>query len=118
MARRRDAGGSTYVAARGRPPVARTVLIDEGKSHLGQEHRGMLTRDYDKVLYVGKEGAPAAGSGDREVASFCHRESCDLLTSDKEAYASMLEDGRIGEVCISRYVLDKSGQQVYRIRMQ
>ena len=97
--------------------MARKVLIDEGKGHLEQEYGGMLRRDYDKVLCVGKEGAPAPGSSDREVASFCERESCDLLTSDKAAYASMLEDDRMGEVCISRYVLDKSGQQIYRIRM-
>ena len=98
--------------------MAKRVLIDEGKSHLEQDHRDRILSDYAEVLHVGGDGAPESGSDDTAIAAFCEDKCCDLLTGDKKAYTKLLAADRIEEVRISRYVIDKeSGQQVYRVRM-
>ena len=98
--------------------MAKRVLIDEGKSHLEQDHRDRILSDYAEVLHVGGDGAPESGSDDATIAAFCEDRCCDLLTGDARAYTKLLGAGRIEEVRISRYVVDgKSGQQVYRVRM-
>lgn len=106
------------MATPGRAPVAKRVLIDEGKSHLEQDHRDRILRDYAEVLHVGGDDAPESGSDDAAIAAFCEDKCCDLLTGDKRAYTELLAAGRIEEVRISRYVVDrKSNQPIYRIRM-
>ena len=98
--------------------MAKRVLIDEGKSHLESEHRDKILRSYGEILCVGGDGAPSSGSSDAEIAAFCEDRCCDLLTGDARAYTRLLDVGRIEEVRISKYLYDdKSGQQVYRIRM-
>lgn len=94
------------------------MLIDEGKSHLESDHREKILSDYAEVFHVGGDEAPEAGSGDEVIAAFCEDKCCDLLTGDARAYTKLLVVGRIEEVRISKYVVDRaSGQQIYRIRM-
>ena len=95
------------------------ILIDEGKEHVEEESRETLLRDYTDILCVGRENAPKSGSSDRRIGEFCVQEHCDLLTSDKKAYAEMLEVEGVKEVHISKYEGGKkSDQQLYRIRMR
>lgn len=109
---------SGYLWGRRRTGTNR-VLIDEGKERIESENQEALQRDYTGTLCVGKDGAPESGSSDKAIGEFCARERCDLLTGDKRAYTELLEVEGVKEVQISKYVWDeKSGQQIYRIRMR
>ena len=99
--------------------MACRVLVDEGKSDWALRNSAKLSSDYSETLCIGQgDLAPPAGSGDYEIAEFCKKECCDLLTGDKKAYEPMLKVEGVKSVQISLYSGDgNGGQKIYLVRM-
>ena len=95
-----------------------SVLIDFQIKGWAMKNELQIKRDYTEIHYVGEAPNTSTSSSDSALASFCKANGCDMLTSDKKAYAPMLEEHEIGAVRISIYDMnEQSGQHVYRIRM-
>ena len=98
--------------------MACRVLVDEGKSDWALKNSAKISSDYSETLHVGQGRAPSAGSGDYEIAEFCRKECCDLLTGDKKAYEPMLKVEGVKSVQISLYSDDEEAvQKIYLVRM-
>ena len=99
--------------------MACRVLVDEAKIGWASENSAKISSDYSEILCIGQgDKAPSAGSGDYEIAEFCRKECCDLLTGGKKAYEPMLKVEGVKSVQISLYSDDKiSGQKIYLVRM-
>ena len=67
---------------------------------------------------MGIDQNPSADATDLELASFCEKNNCDLLTGDKRAYASLLQNEHVKAVQISKYDMDETAkQQVYLVKI-
>jgi len=94
------------------------VLIDYNRLGWAEEKEHVIRKHYPEILHVGVAPNPDAESSDLEIASFCEENNCDLLTGDKRAYASLLQNEHVKAVQISKYDMDeKAGQQVYLVKI-
>ena len=95
-----------------------TVLIDYQLKGWASKNEHLIREQYLEVRYVGDPANPEASSSDSAVTRFCRDNNFDLLTSDKKAYASFLEEWGVGEVRISLFNKnEQSGQHVYRVTL-
>lgn len=95
-----------------------SVLVDYQSKGWVKKNESRIKRDYSKIYYVGEPPNPSASSSDSVLASFCETNGCDMLTSDKKAYAPLLEERGVKEVRISIFGMnEQSGQHVYRVRI-
>ena len=94
------------------------ILIDYNRRGWAEEKESKIKNDYPEILYVGVEPNPPGNSSDLEIASFCEKNNCDLLTGDKRAYASLLINDHVKAVQISKYDMDETAeQQVYLVKI-
>jgi len=94
------------------------VLADYNRRGWAEENETRIRKDYPKILHVGVDSNPPPDSSDEIIAEFCEKNNCDLLTSDKRAYAALLKNDHVKAVQISKYDWDdKAGQQVYLIKI-
>lgn len=91
-----------------------SVLIDYQIKGWAKKNKEKIKDSYSEILYVGDEHILSSASSDSALASFCAKNGCDLLTSDKRAYAPWLEEQDVREVRISLF--NASGQLVYLVR--
>ncbi len=95
-----------------------SVLIDYQLKGWALRNESRIKENYSEIRYVGETPNPDASSSDSVLASFCKTNGCDMLTSDKKAYAPLLEEQNAGAVHIMIYDKDESaGRPVYRVRM-
>lgn len=93
-----------------------TVLIDYQIRGWASKNESLIRERYSEVRYVGDPSNPKMNSSDSAVTRFCMDNDCDLLTSDKKAYAPLLEEWGAGEVRIALFGESKqSTQHVYRV---
>jgi hypothetical protein len=93
------------------------VVIDKDILGWGEEHKEKLLKHYVDVLMVGDSPNLTQRSFDREVASYCKNNNCDLLTGDRTAYDHYFEAG-VTTVQITAYDWYKSGdRRIYLIRI-
>ena len=94
------------------------ILIDYNRRGWAEEKESKIKNDYPEILHVGVEPNPLANSSDLEIALFCEKNNCDLLTGDKRAYASLLQNEHVQAVQISKYDMDETAkQQVYLVKI-
>ena len=94
------------------------VLIDYNRRGWAEEKESKIKEHYPVILHVGVDQNPSANSTDLELASFCEENNCDLLTGDKRAYASLLQNEYVKAVQISKYDFDETAkQQVYLVKI-
>lgn len=94
------------------------ILIDYNRRGWAEEKESKIKNDYPEILQVGVDPNPSADSSDLEIASFCEKNNCDLLTGDKRAYASLLQNEYVKAVQISKYDMDETAkQQVYLVKI-
>ena len=95
-----------------------SVLTDFQIKGWAMKNELQIKRDYTEIHYVGEAPNTSTSSSDSALASFCKANGCDMLTSDKKAYAPLLEEQNAGAVHIMIYDKDESaGRPVYRVRM-
>lgn len=93
------------------------ILIDYNKKGWARDNEPRIREDYSEIYYVDNIPGLSAASSDSEIALFCITNGYDLLTSDKRAYASLLQNGSVNTIQISIYDTDESsGQQVYLVK--
>jgi len=94
------------------------VLIDYNRRGWAEERDSKIKEDYPEILHVGVDPNPKPESSDENIATFCEENNCDLLTSDKRAYAALLKNNHVKAVQISKYDLDETAkQQVYLVKI-
>ena len=97
--------------------MAHKILIDYNKKGWARDNESRIREDYPEIHYVDKIPSLSASSHDSVIALFCITNGYDLLTSDKRAYASLLQNRSVNAIQISIYDTDeKSGQQVYLVK--
>ena len=97
--------------------VIRKVVIDKDTLGWAKEHEKELLQQYDKILKVSEESDLPQRSFDSEVAAYCKKNECDLLTMDKTAYIYYFDVG-IKTIQISREDWYQKGDRpVYRIKI-
>ena len=89
-----------------------SVLIDYQLRGWATKNEDSIKQTYPDIRYVGDPQNPAQNSPDHMVASFCMEKGCDLLTADKTAYTTWLNQ-KMDEIRISVFSMD--GQIVYRL---
>ena len=93
------------------------ILIDYNKKGWARDNESRIRENYSEIHYVDEMLGLSAASSDPEIALFCITNGYDLLTSDKRAYASLLQNRRVNTIQISIYDTDEdSGQQVYLVK--
>ena len=94
-----------------------TVLIDYQIKGWALKNESLIRERYSEVRYVGDPPNPKANGSDSAMTRFCMDNNCDLLTSDKRAYAPLLEEWGAGEVRISLFNKKvQSGFHVYLVK--
>ena len=94
------------------------VLIDYNRRGWAEEMDTKISNDYQEILKVGVESNPPPESLDEVIGTYCEENNCDLLTSDKRAYAALLKNNHVKAVQISKYDWDETAkQQVYLIKI-
>ena len=97
--------------------MAHKILIDYNKKGWARDNESRIRENYSEIHYVDEMPGLSAASPDPEIALFCITNSYDLLTSDKRAYASLLQNRSVNTIQISVYDTDEnSGQQVYLVK--
>lgn len=93
------------------------VIIDHDVLGWGNSHQQELLKQYDQILKVGIGPELPQRSFDGEVASFCKKNNCHLLTADKNAYIHYFEAG-INTIQMTRYAWWTEGDRpVYLIKI-
>ena len=97
--------------------MAHKILIDYNKKGWARDNESRIREDYPEIHYADEMPSLSAASPDSVIALFCITNGYDLLTSDKRAYASLLQNRSVNAIQISIYDTDeKSGQQVYLMK--
>lgn len=97
--------------------MADKVVIDKDIVGWGNKHEEELSKDYDKILKVGIDADLPQRKHDKEIASYCKNNNCDLLTADIKAYTYYF-DAEIKTIQITRYGFDKKADKhIYRIKI-
>ena len=91
------------------------VVVDAPLIGWARESEQRIKGDYAEIIPVPDAPGLSASSSDSAVASFCIKNGCDLLTSDKKAYTPMLDEHGAREVHISLYD-SNAPQHVYLMR--
>lgn len=93
------------------------VVIDKDILGWGTEHKPDLLKSYEEVLMVGSIPDLPQRSSDKEVATFCMNNDCDLLTGDLKAYDHYFTAG-VRTVQITAYDwIHKADKRVYLIEI-
>ncbi|MBM3898294.1 MAG: hypothetical protein FJ358_07230 [Thaumarchaeota archaeon] len=96
---------------------ATKVVIDKDLTGWGRNNQEKLKRDYSSIEEVGVMPSLPQRTSDASLGLYCKEHSCDLLTSDKEAYSYFFDAG-IRAVQISRYSWYEEGDKpVYLIKI-
>ena len=97
--------------------MANKVVIDKDIIGWGNEHEEEISKDYNEILKVGIDSDLPQRKEDKEIASFCKNNNCDLLTADIKAYTYYFDIG-IKSIQITRYGFDKKADKyVYLIKI-
>tara|TARA_B100000949_G_C13887562_1_gene287320 strand:- start:120 stop:419 length:300 start_codon:yes stop_codon:yes gene_type:complete len=97
--------------------MVKSVVIDKDVLGWARDRRRDLLKRYEKILEVGELVDLPQRSFDSSVASYCKKNDCDLLTSDKTAYTHYFEKN-IRTVKINRYGwYEKGDRPVYLIEI-
>ena len=93
------------------------ILIDHHLNGWAKENEQRIKRCYSKIHYIDDHVDLNEDSPDSELASFCIANDCDLLTSDKKAYAHWLEKLGVRAVHISAFgTNERSKQSMYIVK--
>ena len=93
------------------------VVVDKDALGWGRKHRDELSKHYSTILEVGNHPDLPQRKLDKEVASYCENNECDLLTHDRTAYDHYFEAG-MKTVQITEYGWDeKADKRVYLIKV-
>lgn len=68
------------------------VIIDKDVLGWGDENEEQLSRKY-KILRVGKHPELPQRIDDKDIASYCIKNNCDLLTGDSTSYTHFFDAG-------------------------
>ncbi len=93
------------------------VVVDKDILGWANDQRDELSEQYYFVQEVGKDEEIPQRKTDAEIASYCKRENCDLLTADKSAYIHFFDAG-VKTVQIEKYGwYNKGDRPIYLIRI-
>ena len=98
--------------------MAKQVVIDKDILGWGDEHEGILLKDYQKVLEVSKHPDLPQRSFDHVIAAYCLKNDCDLMTGDARSYTHFFDAG-IKSVRISRFdTWNKADKHIYLVQIE
>ena len=93
------------------------ILVDHHLNGWAKENEQQIRRCYSQIHYIDDHVDLNEDSPDSELASFCIANDCDLLTSDKKAYAHWLEKLDVKAVHISTFgTNEQSKQSMYIVK--
>lgn len=82
--------------------MPKCVVIDKDILGWADQHSSDLFKIYQNIIKVGNHPELNQRSFDQNIAEFCRRNDCDLLTGDARSYTYFFKAG-IKEVKISKY---------------
>lgn len=98
--------------------TAETIVIDHDILGWGESHKDALLGQYRKFVRVDSDPGLERRKSDTDVAAYCKKNSCDLMTGDTTAYEQFFEAG-VTRIQILRYdwIGGKTDKAVYLIQI-
>lgn len=69
-----------------------TVVIDYQLRGWAKNSEEKIKQTYKNIKYVGEPPNPPSDASDSTIALHCRENKCDMLTSDKSAYTTWLDN--------------------------
>jgi hypothetical protein len=98
-------------------PKVFEVVIDHDILGWADQHEKELLGEYKGILQVSKHAELPESISDEDIAEYCKRNHCDLMTGDKRSYVDFFQAG-INRVSITRRDVWKANKPIFLIQIQ